>query len=161
MNKFLKEFRDFAFKGNVMNLAVGVIIGAAFQGVVSSLTDNILSPIIGLFTKQNFDSLKLEVFGVSLKYGAFITSIINFIIMAFVVFLLVRVMNIIMSLEIKKQEKHAEEAPKPTVKQCPHCFSEINIKATRCPACTSQLEVPPSKKPSLLAKAQSGLLQGK
>ena len=135
MKKFLKEFRDFAFKGNVMNLAVGVIIGAAFQGVVSSLTENILSPIIGLFTKQNFDSLKLEVFGVTLKYGAFITSIINFIIMAFVVFLLIRIMNIILALEKKEPE-----VIKPTKKHCPYCCSEIDIKATRCPACTSQLE---------------------
>ena len=161
MNKFLKEFRDFAFKGNVMNLAVGVIIGAAFQGVVSSLTDNILSPIIGLFTKQNFDSLQLQIFGVTLKYGAFITSIINFIIMAFVVFLLVRVMNIAMTLELKKHEKSAEAPKPPEVKHCTYCFSEINIKATRCPACTSQLESPASGKPSLLAKAQSGLLQEK
>jgi len=135
MRKFMKEFRDFAFKGNVMNLAVGVIIGAAFQGVVSSLTENILSPIIGLFTKQNFDSLKLEVLGITLKYGAFITSLINFIIMAFVVFLLIRFMNTVMS-----SDKKEPEAPKPPEKkQCTFCFSEIDIKATRCPACTSQL----------------------
>ena len=156
MNKFFKEFRDFAFKGNVMNLAVGVIIGAAFQSVVSSLTTNILSPIIGLFTRQNFDSLQLEVFGITLKYGAFITSVINFIIMAFVVFLLIRVMNFAISLEKKP------EAPKPpTVKQCTFCFSEINIKATRCPACTSQLEAVSSPRPSLLSKAESGLSQGR
>ncbi|MDR2952113.1 MAG: large conductance mechanosensitive channel protein MscL, partial [Treponema sp.] len=84
MKNFFKEFRDFAMKGNVLNLAVGVIIGAAFQGVVSSLTENILSPIIGLLMRQNFDSLMLEVMGITLKYGAFITSIINFIIMALV-----------------------------------------------------------------------------
>jgi len=154
MKKFLQEFRDFAFKGNVMNLAVGVIIGAAFQSVVTSLTQNILSPIIGLFTRQNFDSLQLEVLGITLKYGAFITSIINFIIMAFVVFLLIRIMNFIMSLE-----KKPEDPKEPAVKQCPHCFSEINIKATRCPACTSQLEAVPSPRPSLLAKAESGLPQ--
>ena len=135
MKKFLQEFRDFAFKGNVMNLAVGVIIGAAFQSVVKSLTDNILSPIIGLFTRQNFDSLQLEVLGITLKYGAFITSVINFIIMAFVVFLLIRVMNIAISLEKKKMETPAPA----TVKQCTYCLSEINIKATRCPACTSHL----------------------
>ena len=134
MKKFLREFRDFALKGNVMNLAVGVIIGAAFQGVVSSLTENILSPIIGLFTKQNFDSLKLEVIGVTLKYGAFITSVINFIIMAFVVFLLIRVMNIILT-----WEKKLETPKSPSTKICAYCFSVINIKATRCPACTSQI----------------------
>jgi len=135
MKKFLKEFKDFALKGNVLNLAVGVIIGASFQGVVSSLTENILSPIIGLLTRQNFDSLKLEVLGITLKYGAFITSVINFIIMAFVVFLLVRMMNRLLTIG---QEK--PKAPAPTKKQCPYCFSEISIKATRCPACTSQLE---------------------
>jgi len=134
MKKFLKEFKDFALKGNVLNLAVGVIIGAAFQGVVSSLTENILSPIIGLFTRQNFDSLMLEVLGITLKYGAFITSIINFIIMAFVVFLIVKIMNQILTI--------GQETPKalPTKKQCAYCFSEIDINATRCPACTSKLE---------------------
>jgi large conductance mechanosensitive channel len=135
MKKFLNEFKDFAMKGNVLNLAVGVIIGAAFQGVVSSLTENILSPIIGLLMRQNFDSLTLEVLGITLKYGAFITSIINFIIMAFVVFLLVKLMNRIMDIG---QEK--TEAPAPDKKQCKYCFSEIDIKATRCPACTSQLD---------------------
>jgi len=134
MKKFLNEFKDFALKGNVLNLAVGVIIGAAFQGVVSSLTENILSPIIGLFTRQNFDSLKLDVVGITLKYGAFITSIINFLIMAFVVFLIVRIVNKLLTIG---QEK--PKAPAPVKKQCPYCFSEIDIKATRCPACTSQL----------------------
>jgi len=134
MKNFLKEFKDFALKGNVLNLAVGVIIGAAFQGVVSSLTENILSPIIGLLTRQNFDSLMLEILGITLKYGAFITSIINFIIMAFVVFLIVRIMNKILTIG---QER--PKAPPPAKKQCTYCFSEINIKATRCPACTSQL----------------------
>ena len=137
MSKFLKEFREFAFKGNVMNLAVGVIIGASFQGVVTSLTVNILSPIIGLFTKQNFDSLQLEVVGVTLKYGAFITSLINFTIMAFVVFMLIRFMNAVLTFERKKKK----EEPKPTKKQCTFCYSDIDIKATRCPACTSILEV--------------------
>jgi len=133
MKKFLNEFKTFALKGNVLNLAVGVIIGAAFQGVVSSLTDNILSPIIGLLTRQNFDSLMLEVLGITLKYGAFITSIINFIIMAFVVFLLVRLMNKILTIGHDK-----EKAPL-AKKKCGYCFSEIDINATRCPACTSIL----------------------
>lgn len=136
MNKFLKEFRDFALKGNVMNLAVGVIIGSAFQGIVTSLTDNILSPIIGLFTRQNFDALQLDIFGVTLRYGAFLTALINFIIMAFVVFLLVKGMNKILSFEDKKKNVEV----KPTDKDCPYCLTKINIKATRCPHCTSQLE---------------------
>jgi len=140
MKKFLNEFKQFALKGNVLNLAVGVIIGAAFQGVVSSLTENILSPIIGLLTRQNFDSLMLEVFGITLKYGAFITSIINFIIMAFVVFLLVRTMNKILAIGHEKQE-----APV-TKKKCNYCFSEIDVNATRCPACTSQLATAPAER---------------
>ena len=136
MKKFLSEFRDFALKGNVLNLAVGVIIGASFQGVVNSLTENILSPIIGLLTRQNFDSLKLEVLGITLKYGAFITNIINFIIMAFVVFMLVRIMNRLLAIGHEKQK-----AAPPVKKKCAYCFSEIDIKATRCPACTSRLEI--------------------
>jgi len=135
MRKFLKEFKDFALKGNVLNLAVGIIIGAAFQGVVNSLTENILSPIIGLLTRQNFDSLMLEVLGITLKYGAFITSVINFIIMAFVVFMLVKIMNRILTIGHEKSKTSL-----PTKKQCIYCFSEIDIKATRCPECTSQLE---------------------
>jgi large conductance mechanosensitive channel len=135
MKKFLSEFKDFALKGNVLNLAVGVIIGASFQGVVNSLTENILSPIIGLLTRQNFDSLKLEVLGIILKYGAFITSVINFIIMAFVVFMLVRIMNRILTIG---QEK--SKAAPPAKKKCAYCFSEIDINATRCPACTSRLD---------------------
>lgn len=135
MKKFLNEFKEFALKGNVMNLAVGIIIGAAFQGVVTSLTDNILSPVIGLFTGQNFDVLQLEFLGVTIKYGAFITSVINFVIMAFVVFVLVRFMNRLLSIG------HKEPAPpEPTVKTCPYCMTDIHIEAKRCPSCTSSLE---------------------
>ncbi len=132
MKKFLQEFKAFALKGNVMSLAVGVIIGGAFQGVVTSLTDNILSPLIGLFTRQNFDDKALEFLGVTLRYGAFLTSVINFLIMALVVFLLVRAMNRLMP------ERNPEpEPPKP---RCPYCLTEIKAGATRCPACTSHLE---------------------
>ncbi|MCL1809678.1 MAG: large conductance mechanosensitive channel protein MscL [Clostridiales bacterium] len=134
MSKFFKEFREFALHGNVINLAVGVIIGVAFQGVISSLTDNIISPIIGIFAKQNFDYLQLDVLGVSLKYGAFITSVINFLIMAFVVFLIVRTMNRVTAIGQK-----APEPTKPDTKLCAYCLSEINAGATRCPACTSEL----------------------
>jgi len=131
MKKFLNEFKEFALQGNVLNLAVGVIIGAAFQSVVSSLTDNILSPIIGLFAGKNFDDLTLEVLGVTLKYGAFITNVINFIIMALVVFLLVKGINKIM--KVKK-------ADEPVTKVCPYCYSDIPEQATRCPECTSELK---------------------
>ena len=132
MKKFANEFKAFVIKGNVMNLAIGIIIGAAFQGVVTSLTDNILSPIIGLFTGKNFDGLQLEFMGVVLRYGAFITSVINFIIMALVVFLIVKGMN-----KLTTRKPEAEEAP--AVRVCPFCMTEIDKSATRCPACTSNL----------------------
>ena len=131
--KFFQEFKEFALRGNVMSLAVGVIIGSAFQGVVKSLTDNILSPIIGLFTRQNFDSLELNVVGITLRYGAFITSVINFIIMALVVFLLVRAMNKLLSFG----EHKTEDAP--PARLCPYCKTALHPEATRCPACTSEL----------------------
>ncbi len=140
MKKFFQEFKEFALQGNVMNLAIGVIIGAAFQGVVSSLTDNILSPIIGLLTRQNFDTLSVEFLGVNLQYGAFLTAVINFLIMAFVVFLLMRAINRLTS--PKKKEAPAE----PATKTCPFCQSEISAKAVRCPHCTSQLEEPKAAK---------------
>ena len=133
MKKFLQEFKEFALKGNVMSLAVGVIIGSAFQAVVKSLTDNLLSPIIGLFTRQNFDSLEINVIGVTLRYGAFITSVINFIIMAFIVFMLIRGMNRLLSLVEKKQD------PAPAARLCPYCKTAVHKEATRCPACTSEL----------------------
>ncbi len=135
IKKFLSEFKAFALKGNVMNLAVGVIIGGAFSGLVTSLTDNIISPIIGLFTGQNFDGLQLSFLGITLKYGAFITAVVNFFIMAFVVFLLVKLMNALMNLG------HRQEESAPTTKKCPFCRLDIDIEATRCPHCTSQLEV--------------------
>lgn len=137
MKKFLKEFKEFALQGNIMNLAVGVIIGAAFQDVVGSLTDNILSPIIGMFAKQNFDTLQIDVLGTQIKYGAFITSLINFVIMAFIVFLIVKGMNSLMKIGETKTNENIEE--KPAEKVCPFCKSKINIDATRCPKCTSEL----------------------
>ena len=133
MKKFFREFKAFALKGNVMNLAVGVIIGAAFQGVVSSLTDNILSPLIGLFVGQNFDGLKASFLGVEIAYGAFLTSLINFMIMALVVFVLVKGMNRLMSLRPK-------EGAAPATKLCPYCRCEVKVEATRCPHCTSPLD---------------------
>lgn len=133
MKKFLNEFKTFALRGNVLDLAVGVMMGAAFQAVVSSLTGNLLSPLIGLFAKQNFASLQLEVLGVQLMYGAFITDCINFVITAFVIFMIVKLFN--------KLRKPAAETPAaPTTKPCPYCCSSVPLAATRCPHCTSQLE---------------------
>lgn len=133
MRKFISEFKDFAMKGNVMDMAVGIIIGSAFTGIVTSLVDNILSPLIGLLTRGNFDSLSVEFFGVTLKYGSFIMAVINFLIVAFVLFIIIKAMNRARNLG-KKQEDEV-----PAVKECPYCMSEIPVKATRCPHCTSQL----------------------
>jgi len=130
MKKFMQEFKEFALRGNVMSLAVGMIIGAAFQEIVTSLTENILSPIIGLLIGQNFDSLELNVLGVTLRYGAFITTVVNFIILAFVVFLLVRAMNKLFA--AKDEVKEPEHC-------CPFCKTVLHEEATRCPACTSVL----------------------
>lgn len=134
MRKFISEFKEFAMKGNVMDMAVGIIIGSAFTGIVTSLVDNILSPVIGLLTKGNFDGLAVDFFGVTLKYGSFIMAVLNFLIVAFVLFVIIKAMNKAKSLG-QKQEEEAE----PEVKECPYCMSEIPVKATRCPHCTSQL----------------------
>ena len=133
----LKDFKEFALRGNVLDLAVSVIIGGAFQKLVTSLTTNVISPIIGCFSKVDFSAWKLTIGNLNLTYGAFITDIINFIIMAFIVFLIVKFMNKLASLG---KHEAAEVAPAPTTKICPHCYSEININATRCPCCTSELE---------------------
>ena len=137
MKKFLDEFKKFISRGNVMDMAVGIIIGGAFTGIVSSLVEDIINPLLGLFGGMNFDQYKLQLTGeVTLNYGKFITSIINFIIMALVIFLLIKVMNKATSLVSKKEEEEAA----PTTKKCSFCKSEIDIEATRCPHCTSVLE---------------------
>lgn len=141
MKKFLNEFKEFAMKGNVMDLAVGVIIGAAFQSIVKSLTDDIISPIIGLFAKTDFSYLALNLFGVDIRYGSFITAVINFIIMAFIVFMLVKGLNKMASIG-KKEEKPAA----PTTKKCPYCLSEIPVAAVKCSHCTSDLPVEKERK---------------
>lgn len=134
MKKFFGEFKAFIMRGNVLDLAVGVIIGAAFQAIVTSLTSDIISPILGLFGGMNFDQYALTIGDVSIGYGKFLTAVINFIIMAFVIFLIVKLVNKIMAIG-KKPEEPAE----PTTKICPFCQSEISIKATKCPHCTSDI----------------------
>ena len=150
MKKILAEFKNFALRGNVIDLAVGVIVGAAFQRVVSSLTENILSPIIGLFTRENFDYLKLSLFvgedgvpGVTIKYGAFLTAVIDFFIVATIVFLLVRGMN-----KLSHLGGNAEKET-PTTKICPYCCSKIPFEAVRCPNCTSELPSPEAEEESV------------
>jgi len=137
MKKLLQDFKTFALQGNVMSLAVGLIIGVAFQSVVSSLVDNVISPLIGVFVGQNFDYLEVEILGATLRYGAFITSVINFFIMAFVVFMMVRAMN--RALTRKKQSHEAAQEPAEPPRVCPHCMTVIHKNATRCNACTSTL----------------------
>ena len=130
----LKEFKDFAMRGNVVDLAIAVILGGAFGKIIASLVNDILMPLIGLVLGGlNFSALAFTVGDAVVKYGAFIQAIVDFLIVAFVIFLLVRTMN-----NMKKKETAAAPAD-PTTKECPHCFSTISIKATRCPNCTSQL----------------------
>ncbi len=133
MKNFLSEFKKFVLRGNVIDLAVGVIIGAAFQAIVNSLVEDIISPLIGLIADTDLSDMVATVGGVDIRWGAFVTAIINFIIMAFVIFLIVKGINKVTELSKKKEEE------KPTTKVCPHCKSEINIEATRCPHCTSEL----------------------
>lgn len=134
MKKFLEEFKEFALKGNVMDLAVGVIIGAAFQSLVTSLTENLINPIIGMIGQEDMTAWQVTILGCNLKYGAFLTDVINFIIMAFIVFLIVKGMNV-----MRNVKKKPEVAAEPTEKECPYCKSMIPIGATRCGHCTSQL----------------------
>ena len=148
---FAAEFKKFIMRGNVIDLAVGVIVGGAFQAIVKSLVDDIVMPVISLITKgMDFSSKFVALDGVKyatleeaqaagaavLTYGNFISAIINFLIMAFVVFCLVKAINTVADRAKKKEEEVAEE---PTTKECPFCKSEIAIEATRCPHCTSQL----------------------
>jgi large conductance mechanosensitive channel len=127
----LKEFRDFALRGNVMDLAVAVIIGGAFGKIITSLVNDVLMPLIGLVLGGlSFSSLSFKVKDAVVNYGTFIQSIVDFTIVAFVIFMIVRTMN-----QIQKPAPVAD----PTTKECPYCMSTISIKAKRCPHCTSQL----------------------
>lgn len=138
MKKFLEEFKKFISKGNVMDMAVGIIIGGAFTSIVSSLVNDIINPVLGLFGGMNFDQLAWNITGdVTLYYGKFITAVVNFLIMALIVFILVKIMNTAMS-KLHKEEK--EEPKAPTTKTCPYCKSEIALDATRCPHCTSEVD---------------------
>lgn len=136
MKSFMKEFRDFINRGNVLDMAIGIIIGGAFTAIVTSLSNDIISPILGLFGGYDFSAYSLKFGDVAIKYGSFITAIINFLIMALIVFCMVKAMNRATS-KLKKEEEIEEAA---TTKVCPYCKSEISIEATRCPHCTSHLE---------------------
>ena len=137
MKKFFNEFKEFISKGNVLDMAVGVIIGGAFKAIVDSLVNDILTPIIGLLFDANFENLAAQIGNVTITYGNFLSAILNFLIMAFVLFMIVKSFNKVRSMN----EKKVEEAPAaPTTKVCPFCKSEISIDATRCPHCTSELK---------------------
>lgn len=138
MKKFLDEFKTFALRGNVLDMAVGVIIGGVFQAIVSSLTNDVISPILGIAGKMDFSQFILIINGSEIRYGAFITAIINFIINAFIIFCLVKAINKLSEMG-KKEEPKKEEPAAPTTKKCPYCLSEIPIAATKCAHCTSDV----------------------
>jgi large conductance mechanosensitive channel len=127
----LKEFRDFVMRGNVLDLAIAVILGAAFGAIITSLVNDILMPLIGVaMGGVDFTTLTYQVGDAVIAYGKFIQAIINFLVIAFVLFLIIRSIN---------RFRKIEPAPAPTTKECPQCFTTIPIKATRCPNCTSQI----------------------
>jgi large conductance mechanosensitive channel len=128
-----KEFKEFALRGNVIDLAVGVIIGAAFGKIVTALVNDIIMPIIGLFMGGlNLSNLAFQIGNAVIKWGDFLQAVIDFVIIALVVFLMVRGMN-------RLYRKEPEKAATLTTKECPRCFTAIPLKATRCPNCTSEL----------------------
>ena len=154
MGKLMKEFKQFAIQGNMLDMAVGMIIGAAFKDIVNSVVNNLIMPIVSIFTgKIDFSNMFIALDGneyatlaaaqeaaaPTLNYGLFITAFINFVILAFVIFMMVKGINKLRtSVEPKKEEAPAAPA-EPTEKTCPFCQSTISIKATRCPHCTSEL----------------------
>lgn len=165
----LKEFKEFATKGNIMDMAIGVIIGGAFQKIVTSLVNDIIMPAIAIFTgKMDFSNLVLTIGSSSIKYGSFITTIVDFLIIAFSIFIAIKSFNKLNDKtkenfeKIAENNKHLRKAKKklsklnsdedvskdneePTTKICPFCYSEINYKATKCSHCTSNLIVKSKK----------------
>ena len=146
MKKFVSEFKEFISKGNVIDLAVGVIIGGAFQSIVNSLVNDIFMPLLGLITGGvDFSSWTVTLGGADvenpavLSYGNFIAAFLNFIIMALILFLIVKAFNKART-ALENAQKKDETPAAPTTKKCPYCKSEIAIDATRCPHCTSELE---------------------
>ena len=138
MKSFMKEFKEFISRGNVMDMAVGVIIGGAFTAIVTSLVNDIVMPLLSLLT-GGFDFTALSIAlgegeeAASLNYGAFISSIINFLLIAVVIFAIIKAIN-------KMSKKKEEEPAAPTTKECPFCHETISINATRCPHCTSEIK---------------------
>ena len=142
MKSFMKEFKEFINRGNVMDMAVGIIIGGAFTAIVNSLVDDIINPLIGSIFKMDFTSLVANINGAEVRYGAFIMAIINFLLIAVVLFIIIKSINKMSKLG-KKEEPKEEEAP--TTKICPFCKSEVPIDATKCCHCTSDLPEEPAE----------------
>ena len=129
----LKEFKDFVMRGNVLDLAVAVIIGGAFGKIVGSLVNDIIMPLIGLVMGGvNFSELSVTVGAAVVTWGAFVQTVIDFLVIAFVIFMIVKAAN--------KLQNPAPAPAAPSTKECPHCFTTISIKATRCPNCTSEIK---------------------
>lgn len=138
MKKFLGEFKTFALKGNMVDLAVGMIIGSAFTGIVGSLVNDIFMPLLSIFTgKIDFNNLMIVLGSgdnaATINYGTFLTQVVNFLVVSFVIFLLVRQINKLQHIQTKETVKEETE------KECPYCKTKISIHATRCPNCTSVL----------------------
>jgi len=144
----LKEFREFAMKGNVLDMAVGIIIGAAFGKIVTSFVSDVLMPPLGLMLgKVDFTNLFVtlsdgsyaslaaakEAGAATVNYGLFLNTVVDFVFVAFAVFLLIK--------QVNRLKRPTPAPPAPPTKECPHCISAIPVKATRCPACTSNLEI--------------------
>jgi len=136
----LKEFKEFAMRGNVVDMAVGIIIGAAFGKIVSSLVKDVIMPPIGLLLGNvDFSNLAITLRektdaaeAVTINYGVFINTVLDFVIVAFAIFIVIKQMN-------RFKRKEEAPAPAPTTKECPKCFTAIPVKATRCPHCTSEI----------------------
>ena len=151
----LKEFKEFALKGNIMDMAVGVVIGGAFQKIVNSLVNDIIMPAISVLTGNvDFTDMVFTVGDASIKYGNFITTIVDFLIIAFSIFLAVKYINKLNKIKelgdlaakldkngkiIKRKEQVQEEPKEPETKICPYCLTDVKYHAKRCPHCTSEL----------------------
>jgi len=132
----MEGFKKFILRGNVVDLAVGVVVGAAFNSVIAALVKSFFTPIIAIVTgNHNFSSLYFSVNGQKIQYGDFINALISFLIVAFVVYFFV-----VLPMNKLQQIANSGKSIDPTTKKCPYCFSEINVKATRCPDCTSALK---------------------
>lgn len=156
----LKEFKEFISKGNVMDMAVGVIIAQAFASIVTAFTESFIQPLLGLIGGAEIHgTIPLGKSGQAIDYGKFLTAVINFLIVAFILFLMIKIVNAaekrsreqlekltneaektILKKVKKGKKEEVEKAPEPEVKLCPYCFTEIPFKATRCPHCTTKLE---------------------